>query len=152
MADFRKIIERIDLDFLGHKRKGITIDDVEEIWEKNSFWKIQNSKLATDLLEFAVITNASISIKILQRSFNALNKNILIEESGVLDDSTVESINSYKFYKSLFKMMNILQGVFYLYDCEDDEKSRSLMEIHSTKVGVPDKKDFFRKWIDSKVR
>lgn len=134
----------------------ITIDDVkkiyfEQFWNPYNFGKIQNSKVARDLFEFTVKNNGELSCRILQRSFNLLNKNMLLKEDGIIGDLTIEYINSYKFYKSLYKMINILQTMYYIAKAEGDDVSVRLFENHSLTQGVHDQKEFLREWVDKKV-
>ena len=91
-------------------------------FDKFGFDKIQNTKIATELCEFTVNTGRGKSaVKFLQRAFNLLNKNIHLDEDGILGTNTAQTINNYKFYKSLYKIMNILQGIYYISISEDDD-------------------------------
>lgn len=123
-----------------------------EFWEPFNFDMIQNSKVAGELFEFTVNSGSGkMASKILQRSYNALNKNIQLVEDGIIGPHTSKTVNSYKFYKSLFKVMNIFQGMYYLSLAEGDDTLRLNINNHSETSGVDRHKSFIRGWIDKRV-
>jgi len=139
------------------KMENLSLETAKNIYktkffDKYEFGKIQNSKIAGELFEFTVNTGrGNLAIKFLQRSFNLLNKNISLEENGVLGNDTVDSINSYKFYKSLFKVLNIFQGMYYISIAEDDSLTKESIIHHKRVKGSENNKTFIRGWIDRRV-
>ena len=133
--------------------KGLKLEEAKYIY-KNSYFenygfdKIQNTKIASELFEFTVNTGRGKSaVKFLQRSFNILNKNIFLKEDGILGDITAQTINNYKFYKSLYKTMNILQGIYYISITEDDDVLKDQLLDHSYTSGNLAMKSFIRGWL-----
>jgi len=125
----------------------------EQYWEPFGFQAIQNSKVASEVFEFTRHTgNGELSVKILQRAFNVLNKNILLREDGILGERTIASINTYKFYKSLFKTLNILHGMYYVYEAEGNDYALQNMLLHQTSSSNIVDKFFIRNWIDKIVK
>ena len=124
----------------------------EQYWSPYKFDLIKNSKIATELFEFTVNTgDGRLASKILQRSYNLLNKNIQLEEDGHIGPHTSNTVNTYKFYKSLFKVMNIFQGQFYIALAEADSSTLKEMRNHKATIGSTDRKTFIRGWIDRRV-
>lgn len=113
--------------------------------------KIKNSKISGEMFEFAINSgDTKLGVILLQRSYNTLNKNIQLKEDGILGEMTSQAVNFYKFYKSLFKVMNILQGMYYISRAEKVEDEFSL-KIQSDYESSPESKEFLRFWIDKKV-
>ena len=117
----------------------LTLEEASYIYEhfyfnKHGFDKIQNTKIAQGLFDFTINTGCpTTAVKLLQRAYNALNKNILLEVDGVLDEKSAYTINNYKFYKSLNTAQNILQGSHYILLAEEEDDLN---------------KPFFRLWVD----
>ena len=122
----------------------------KEYWKKPHFDYIKNSKIATELFEFGVNAGVKTSVKILQRAYNLLNTNDIIKEDGILGSITAHRVNNYKYYKSLFKVMNILQGMYYIALAENDVNLKDNI-LHHTEVKGGKLKKFFRGWIDKRV-
>jgi len=80
-----------------------------------------------------------------------LNKNINLKEDGKIGEITANTVNSYKFYKSLFKVMNIFQGLFYIALAEGDSETLKEMRNHKETSGNERRKTFIRGWIDKRV-
>lgn len=124
----------------------LTLEEASYIYEhfyfnKHGFDKIQNTKIAQGLFDFTINTGCpTTAVKFLQRAYNSLNKNILLVVDGVLDEKTAYTINNYKFYKSLFKTMNILQGAYFISKVETDDTTMIISD-----------KTFFRGWIEKMV-
>jgi len=178
MANFEKIFKEqaiLDLGITEKERYGFSetmandhgydgdfsefsLEDAKKLykavfWDPYNFSDIQNSKMAMELFEFTRHSRSGeFSVRILQRSFNVLNKNILLEEDGVLGEETRTAVNAYKFYKSLFKTMNILQGMFYIYEAEGDMVGGDSMRVHSITTSCNVDKNFVRNWIDKIVK
>jgi len=135
--------------------ENITMDDVTDIyfnlfWEPTNLDEIKNSKISSELFEFGINAGMGTAVKVLQRAYNVLNKNDILVEDGVFGSVSVGKINNYKFYKSLFKTMNILQGMYYLALAENDEELKDNIKNHKeTKGGI--NKKFVRGWIDKRV-
>ena len=124
----------------------------ESYFVKYGFQHIQNTKIAGELFEFTVNTGrGKTAVKFLQRAYNALNKNYQLKEDGILGHHTASSVNKYKFYKSIYKVLNIFQGMYYISLAENDsELKRSLLE-HEQTEGSKRFKTFIRGWIDKRV-
>ncbi len=124
----------------------------EQYWAPYNFDLIKNSKIAGELFEFTVNTgDGRLASKILQRSYNLLNKNIQLTEDGAIGPHTAGTVNSYKFYKSLYKVMNIFQGQFYIALAEADSTTLSEMRSHQATSGSEKRKTFIRGWLDRRV-
>lgn len=124
----------------------------KEYWEPYNFDLIQNSKVAGELFEFTVNTGSGhLASLILQRSYNVLNKNIQLTQDGLIGPKTASTINSYKFYKSLFKTMNIFQGMFYIALAESDKDLLENIKQSIHKDGNEKHKTFIRGWLDNRV-
>ena len=116
------------------------------------FDKIQNTKIASELFDFTINTGRNrTAVEFLQRSFNLLNKNIHLVEDGILGDNTAHTINNYKYYKSLYRVQNILQGAYYIAITEDDKDMKADLVDHTYTAGSIKNKTFFRGWIDNRV-
>ena len=178
MANFEKIFKEqiiLDLGSSEHEKYGFTetsaknlgydgdfrlfsIQDAKTLykvhyWAPFNFEDIQNSKMAMELFEFTRHTrNGELAVRIMQRSFNVLNKNILLNEDGVLGVDTQKAVNTYKFYKSLFKTMNIIQGMYHIFEAEGDVVSSNLMNSHKTSSSSCVDKNFVRDWIDKIIK
>jgi len=143
-------------DYFG-EMKDLTTDKAYEIYEKEYFHKygfeqIQNTKIAGELFEFTVNTGrGKNAVKFLQRAYNLLNKNIQLIEDGILGQKTAKTINSYKYYKSLFKVLNIFQGMYYIFSAEDDKDAKTDLLKHKERLGSERLKTFIRGWIDKRV-
>lgn len=121
-------------------------------WDPYNLDLIKNSKIAGELFEFIVNTgDGKLASKILQRSYNVLNKNIQLKVDGSIGPRTANTVNSYKFYKSLFKTMNIFQGIFYIALAEGDKDTIAAMRAHSGTEGSDRYKSFIRGWLDKRV-
>ena len=137
--------------------KGLSLDFAKSIYKENyfdnyGFGKIQNTKIAGELFEFTVNTGRGVTaVKFLQRAYNLLNKNINLNEDGILGDRTAQTISSYICYKSLFKVLNIFQGTYYIYVAEDDKEAKERLLNHSNTHGSEKAKTFIRGWIDKRV-
>ena len=113
----------------------------EFFWDKMNLQEIQNSKLAGEVLSFAVKTyDLNKAVILLQQSYNVLNKNIQISLSGNLTKNDAQIINSYKFYKGLYKVLIMKQGNYYLELAESDDD-----------ILQDDSKDFLRQWVDNRI-
>ena len=144
-----------------HGYKGNMMDLTEEnakyiyehfFFNNHGFDKIQNTKIAEELFEFTINTGRNkTAVEFLQRSFNLLNKNIHLIEDGILGDNTAHTINNYKYYKSLHKTMNILQGSYYIAITENDKEMKADLVDHTYTEGSLRNKTFFRGWIDQRV-
>jgi len=121
-----------------------------EYWIKPRFNLIKNGKISAELFEFGINAGLHLAVKVLQRSYNILNKNDIISEDGVLGPITAGKVNNYKFYKSLYKMMNIYQGMYYIALAEGDEFLIDNIKHHS-KTGGTKFKTFIRGWVDKRV-
>ena len=145
----------------AHGYKGdmssLKLEEAKYIYEHSyfnncGFDKIQNTKIATELTEFYVNTGRhKTAVSFLQRSFNLLNKNINLKEDGILGDKTAQTINNYKYYKSLHTVMNILQGSYYISLAEGDDKMKADLIDHEYTVGDVKAKSFIRGWIDRRI-
>lgn len=137
--------------------KNLTLEEAKKIYNQSyfsnyGFDKVQNTKIAGELFEFTVNTGrGKTAVKFLQRAFNLLNKNIHLEEDGILGPMTASTINNYKFYKSLFKVMNLLQGMYYISITEDDDTLKDSLLGHTHSAGDTNMKSFIRGWIDKRV-
>lgn len=132
----------------------ITLSQAKDIY-KNEFYDkfnlgmIKNSKICGEIFNFgANIGSVELSIKLLQRSYNTLNKNMILKEDGILGEKTISNINQYKFYKSLYKSINILQGSFYISLSENNENLKVTFIDHEETEGDSYYKEFFRLWVD----
>lgn len=124
----------------------------KKYFEKYNFQLIQNTKIAGELFEFTVNTGrGKLASKFLQRAYNLLNKNIFLTEDGEIGNNTAKTVNEYKYYKSLFKVMNIFQGMFYIHLAEADMVSIEKLENHKGTHGSEKHKTFIRGWIDNRV-
>jgi lysozyme family protein len=122
-----------------------------EFWMKPGFNQIKNSKIAGELFEFGVNAGVALAVKVLQRAYNLLNQNDVISEDGVLGPITAKKINNYKFFKSLYATMNILQGMYYIGLAEGDTELINNIKHHKQTYGSKLKK-FVRGWIDKRVK
>jgi len=135
----------------------LTLQEAKDIYEEKyyknyGFDKIQNTKIAGELFEFTVNTGrGKHAVKFLQRSYNLLNKNIQLLEDGILGPKTAQTINSYKFYKSLYKTLNIFQGMYYIFLAEDDTEAMDALLNHKQTPGSFRFKTFIRGWLDKRV-
>jgi lysozyme family protein len=137
--------------------KDLTLNEVKEIYynyfyKKYNFDLIQNKLIAFELFEFTVNTgNHRLAVKNLQRAFNVLNENILLEEDGILGPKTANAINNYKFYKSLYKVLNVFQGIYYIALAEENKTLKNDLITHKTTQGSKWAKKFVRGWFDKRV-
>lgn len=137
--------------------RNLTMEKARDIYEKAFFKRynfdlIQNTKIAGELFEFTVNSGrGNTSVMFLQRAYNLLNKNIHLEEDGKLGPKTAQTINSYKFYKSLYKVLNIFQGMYYIYLAEGDAVAKKDLLNHKDREGSDKMKTFIRGWIDKRV-
>lgn len=102
-----------DLVYDFYKRK---------FWD--SFWgdKISNQDIAIEIFEFGVNAGIGRSVKRLQRALNVLDRdgklynNLIID--GAFGNKTLSALNvilsSTRDSETLFKMLNVLQGSFYI--------------------------------------
>ncbi|MCK5536494.1 MAG: hypothetical protein KAI79_06685 [Bacteroidales bacterium] len=119
---------------------------------KYNFQLIQNTKIAGELFEFTVNTGrGKLAVKFLQRAYNLLNKNLSLVEDGSLGPKTADMINKYKFYKSIHKVQNVYQGMFYIALAEKDTSSMNNLKRHQYTPGSTRFKTFIRGWIDHRV-
>ena len=143
--------------YFGEMRD-LSLEEAKKIYEeqyfnKYGFNKIQNTKIAGELFEFTVNTGRGhTAVSFLQRSYNLLNKNIQLKEDGVLGPRTAQTINSYKFYKSLYKTLNIFQGMYYIFLAEGDISAKEDLLQHKERYGSERMKTFIRGWIDNRVK
>lgn len=137
--------------------RDLSLNTAKNIYErgffkKYDFDKIQNTKIAGELFEFTVNTGrGKTAVKFLQRAYNVLNKNIILNEDGILGAHTAKTINSYKFYKSLYKVLNIFQGMYYIFIAEEDLDGKNALLTHKETRGSERRKTFIRGWIDKRV-
>jgi len=143
-------------DYFGDM-KDLSLEQAHKIYEieyfhKYGFEQIQNTKIAGELFEFTVNTGrGKTAVKFLQRAYNLLNKNIQLTEDGILGRKTAQTINSYKYYKSLFKVLNIFQGMYYIFLAEDDKDAKAELLKHRERSGSERMKTFIRGWLDKRV-
>ena len=136
----------------------LTLNEAKNIYKidyynKYNFDLIKNSKISGELFEFTVNSGrGNLATKILQRSYNILNKNSYLIEDGKLGHKTAKAINFYKYYKSLYKIMNIFQGLFYISLAEQDKETIEGLNSHEYIPGSPRNKTFIRGWIDKRVQ
>jgi lysozyme family protein len=124
-----------------------------DYFDRYNFDSIQNTKIAGELFEFTVNTGrGKTAVKFLQRAYNVLNKNIILTEDGLLGPQTARVINSYKFYKSLYKILNIFQGMYYISLAEHNSTVKSDLLDHNATHGSERNKTFIRGWIDKRVQ
>jgi len=137
--------------------RDLSLEEARDIYEnaffiKYGFNQIQNTKIAGELFEFTANSGRGASaVRFLQRSYNLLNKNIHLVEDGKLGPQTANTINSYKFYKSLYKVLNIFQGMYYIYLAENDVTAKEDLLLHKERHGSDRMKTFIRGWIDKRV-
>lgn len=122
--------------------RDLPLELAKEIYYKSyyknyNFDLIQNYKIASELFEFTVNTGrADKAVEFLQESYNLMNISAeQLKVDGKLGSTTARTINGYKYYKSLHKSMNIMQGAFYI----DIVRKKS------------SHKAFYRGWIDNRV-
>jgi len=147
------------LDILGINKKveDLTLEDVyniyyEYFYKKYHFDLIKNKLIAYELFEFTVNTgNGKLAVKNLQRAYNTLNTNYLLKEDGILGEKTANAINNYKYYKSLYKVLNVFQGIYYISLAEDNGTLKKDLLEHSETPGSKWAKKFFRGWIDKRI-
>ena len=122
-----------------------------EYWKKPGIHTIKNGKIAGEIFEFGVNSGMHTAIKVLQRAYNVLNKNDFLVEDGVLGPKTASKINNYKYYKSLYSIMNVLQGMYYIGLAEGDKMLVENIKHHKQAPGTK-YKTFIRGWIDKRVK
>lgn len=131
----------------------LTLDFANKVYKKDyfsrfGFDKIQNTKIASELFDFTVNSGRGhTATKFLQRAYNLLNKRNLLKEDGQLGPKTASTINNYKFYKSLHKVQNIFQGMYYISLAEHDTEMKSELLNHETVQGSTRFKTFIRGWV-----
>jgi lysozyme family protein len=137
--------------------RNLSLEEARDIYNERffkfyGFDTIQNTKIAGELFEFTVNTGRGASaVRFLQRAYNLLNKNITLIEDGKLGPKTAQTINSYKFYKSLYKVLNIFQGMYYIFLAENDVTAKEDLLLHKERHGSDRMKTFIRGWIDKRV-
>jgi len=137
--------------------KNLTFDDVKEIYY-NEFWKplnldlIENPDIAYEPFEFFVNSGKQrLSIKLLQRAYNLLQFENFIKEDGLLGKNTAKALNSYRYPKSLIKVYNHYQAMYYIGITEEDENLLDDLYDHEQKPGNKRMKYFIRGWIDKRT-
>jgi len=147
----------LDMLKINKKVEDLTFEDVKNIYynhfyKKYNFDKIKNKLISYELFEFTVNTgNPKLAVKNLQRAFNVLNENILLKEDGILGPKTINFINNYKFYKSLYNILNIIQGMYYIALAENNDTLKNDIISHKETHGSKWAKKFIRGWIDKRV-
>jgi len=143
--------------YYGNMRD-LSLEEAREIYfnryfKHYGFDQIQNTKIAGELFEFTVNTGrGKTAVGFLQRAYNVLNKNIILAEDGLLGPNTSRVINSYKFYKSLYKILNIFQGMYYISLAEQNSAVKDDLINHKETHGSERNKTFIRGWIDNRVQ
>ena len=121
-----------------------------EFWEKYKLDLIQNKDISKEVFEFGINAGMKIAIKTLQRAFNTLSQDILVED-GSLGPKTATKINSYHYPQSILKIQNILQGYYYILLAEDNYTELVDFKNHKETKGGKNKK-FVRGWIEKRVK
>ena len=132
-------------EVLGTDIKSLTKEQAKEIFYRDFYQgmrltEIKNSRICEAMYEFAVIIeDIQVPITMLKQSFNLLNMNYSLSESNKLSDKDINVINSYKFFKLLYRVLiskisNYLEGT-----CAGDND-----EV------VRFNKKIFREWVNGK--
>ena len=89
-------------------------------WEPGNFELVDNLPVVTELFDTAILSGISKSIKIVQRVLLALGE--VIVHDGILGPVTAGLINkwSIKYPKQFFRLLNSLQGEFFVSLVEKD--------------------------------
>ena len=132
-------------EVLGTDIKSLTKEQAKEIFYRDFYQgmrltEIKNSRICEAMYEFAVIIeDIQVPVTMLKQSFNLLNMNYSLSESNKLSDKDINVINSYKFFKLLYRVLiskisNYLEGT-----CAGDND-----EV------VRFNKKIFREWVNGK--
>jgi len=122
----------------------------KEFWDKSHLDLIQDKEVAKEVFEFGVNSGMLIAVKVLQRSYNTLNKENVLTEDGLLGRITAGKINNFK-SNTLLKTQNIFQGMFYIGLAEDDKFLLTNLRHHKETKGSQKYKTFIKGWINKRI-
>ena len=89
-------------------------------WEPLKLDEVDDPKIAAEMFDTAVNAGGSKSVKIVQRVLQALGENL--KRDGIIGPVTLGAINQWtnKNSKGFFRLLNSLQGAFYVELVEND--------------------------------
>ena len=121
----------------GHEPPIELIHDFYKLnfWDRISLGAIINQKIANELFDTGVNMHPKVSINLLQKSLNLLNRNGKlypeITADGILGSQTLKLTNEHPYPDALLKLLNGLQLARYVEICEAD----------------PTQEEFLRGWL-----
>jgi lysozyme family protein len=111
----------------------------------NKFWGdyIECQEIADELYDISINMGVERAVIFLQRSLNLLNRNQKdysnIQEDGIFGRMTLSTLNSHlpsvDFF-TLYKMLNIMQGCFYINIMERDESQERFLRGWLKRVNI----------------
>jgi lysozyme family protein len=100
---------------------------VQNFWDAMQLSDFYSQSIASELFDTGVNCGVKQASIILQRSLNVLNKNETlyknIDVDGEIGPLTLQAANAFPYEAKLFKVMNALQGAYYVEICERREKN-----------------------------
>ena len=104
--------------------ENLTIDRAKELYHKD-FWQKQschlmegNEEIAIELFDTSVNAGIGKGAKIFQEAINLSNRNEKdykdIDVDGAIGAKTISAFRSCKYKRTLFNIMNVLQGMHYI--------------------------------------
>lgn len=111
----------------------------ENFWDKMSLTSIKDQDIAEEVFDTAVNMGTVTAIKMLQRACNLLNSNGKLykelEIDGKIGSNTIGVVNGHPHPKTLFNLLNILQGARYV----------------ELATNSPSQEVFMRGWLNTRV-
>lgn len=112
-----------------------------ESFFKTNFWdvirldEITNQEIAEELYDTGVNFGHSRAIKFAQEACNLLTVNAL-DVDGKIGPKTITAINSYKYPKVLFNLLNVLQAEAYVENCRKNISQEVFLRGWLTRVTI----------------
>lgn len=112
---------------------------LDNFWNKLSLSSIKDQNVAEEVFDTAVNMGSTTAVKILQEACNLLNnRGKLYEEleiDGKIGSKTIGVVNAHPHPKTLFNLLNIMQGARYVDICRKN----------------PSQEVFMRGWLNTRV-
>lgn len=101
---------------------------------------IGNPPIAFELFDTAYNCGSHMAVRILQGSLRVLGEFVIID--GIMGPQTVNAVNNFKHKQDLLKMMNVLQGMYYLLGASSVQQVVNMIAQR-----LPYSKKYLRGWM-----
>jgi lysozyme family protein len=104
-------------------------------WSNHCYDKIKDDDIATEMFDQAINMGPGVANSNLQKAYNLLaEKEITVD--GIIGQQTLMAINGCKHPKSLYKLLNIFQGMRYIRIAQADESQKKFVRGWIKRVEV----------------